>query len=143
MVVQNGITVEPQLGECMRLSPDGYVRLTQEEFWATPLIHLISGLDIDERPLNNEETSHTHISGYTEWVSQTVPVITLGWDWRVEGAPGQIHYLRTELPRSNVMLVDVQRRDLGLHKTIQLLGAIIDEMVWGIEVQRQITDKYN
>ncbi|MBU2816602.1 DUF4902 domain-containing protein, partial [Acidithiobacillus ferrooxidans] len=50
MTVQNGIAVKPQGYGFMRLSPDGYVRLTLEQFQWIPLVHLLSGLDHDEYP---------------------------------------------------------------------------------------------
>ena len=50
MTVQNGIAVRPQGHGFMRLSPDGYVRLTLEQFQAIPLVHLLSSLDPDECP---------------------------------------------------------------------------------------------
>jgi len=142
MTVQNEIAVKPQGRGFMRLSPDGYVRLTLEQFQAIPLVHLLSDLDHDEYPPLHEGASQTHISGYTEWVSETAPVITLGWDWRLEGASGQTHYLRTGLPRSNIMLVDDQRRDLGPANTAKLLEAAIDKTNWQTTVQRLIMDKY-
>ena len=126
----------------MRLFPDGYVRLTLEQFQAIPLVHLLSGLDPDEFPPLHEGASQTDISGYTEWVSETAPIITLGWDWRMEGASGQTRYLRTGLPRSNIMLLDDLRRDLGSAKTAKLLEAAIDKTAWQAAVQRHITDRY-
>ena len=126
----------------MRLFPDGYVRLTPEQFQAIPLVHLLSGLDPDEPLPLHEGASRTDISGYTEWVSETAPVITLGWDWRMEGASGQARYLRTGLPRSNIMLVDDLRRDLGSAKTAKLLEAAIDKTAWQAVVQRRIMDRY-
>lgn len=126
----------------MRLSPDGYVRLTLEQFQAIPLVHLLSGLNPDEPLSLHEGASQTDISGYTEWVSETAPVITLGWDWRMEGSSGQARYLRTGLPRSNIMLVDDQRLDLGPANTAKLLEAAIDKTAWQAVVQRHIMDRY-
>ncbi|MBU2839265.1 DUF4902 domain-containing protein [Acidithiobacillus thiooxidans] len=142
MTVQNEIAAKPQGRGFMRLSPDGYVRLTLEQFQAIPLVHLLSDLDHDEYPPLHEGASQTHISGYTEWVSETAPIITLGWDWRMEGASGQIHYLRTGFPRSNVMLVDDQRRDLGSTITAKLLEATIDKADWQAVIQRHLMDRY-
>ena len=142
MTVQNEIAVRPQGPGFMRLSPDGYVRLTPEQFQAIPLVHLLSGLDPDEFSPLHEGASQTHISGYTEWVSETAPIITLGWDWRMEGASGQTRYLRMGLPRSNIMLVDDQRRDLGPANTAKLLEAAIDKTAWQVVVQRHIMDRY-
>ena len=142
MTVRNGIAVKPQGRGFMRLSPDGYVRLTLEQFQAIPLMHLLSGLDPDEYPPLHEGASRTHISGYTEWVSEGTPVITLGWDWRMEGASGQARYLRTGFPRSNIMLVDDQRRDLGPANTAKLLEADIDKTAWQAAVRLPIMDRY-
>ncbi|MBU2807200.1 DUF4902 domain-containing protein [Acidithiobacillus ferrooxidans F221] len=142
MTVQNGIAVKPQGYGFTRLSPDGYVRLTLEQFQWIPLVHLLSDLDHDEYPPLHEGASQTHISGYTEWVSETAPVITLGWDWRMEGASGQARYLRTGLPRSNIMLVDDQRQDLGPAITAKLLEAAIDKTAWPAVIQRHIMDRY-
>jgi hypothetical protein len=142
MTVQNGIAVKAQGYGFMRLSPDGYVRLTLEQFQWIPLVHLLSGLDHDEYPPLHEGASQTHISGYTEWISETAPVITLGWDWRMEGASGRTHYLRTGFPRSNIMLVDDQRRDLGPANTTKLLEVAIDKTAWPAVIQRHIMDRY-
>ncbi|WCE93258.1 DUF4902 domain-containing protein [Acidithiobacillus ferriphilus] len=143
MTVQNEIAVRPQGPGFMRLSPDGYVRLTPEQFQAIPMVHLLSGLDPDEPLPLHEGASQTDISGYTEWVSETAPVITLGWDWRMEGASaGQARYLRTGLPRSNIMLVDNLRQDLSPANTAKLLEAAIDKTAWQVAVQRQIMDRY-
>ena len=126
----------------MRLSPDGYVRLTPEQFQAIPLVHLLSGLDPDEPLHLHEGASQTNISGYTEWVSEAAPIITLGWDWQMEGSSGQARYLRAGLPRSNIMLVDDLRRDLGPANTTKLLEAAIDKTAWQVVVQRHIMDRY-
>ena len=128
----------------MRLSPDGYVRLTPEQFQAIPLVHLLSGLDPDEFPPLHEGASQTFISGYTEWVSESVPVITLGWDWRMEGSSGQACYFRTGFPRSNIMLVKNLRQDLGPAKTAELLEVAIDKSAWGWQaaVQENIMGRY-
>ncbi len=126
----------------MRLSPDGYVRLTPEQFQAIPLVHLISGLDPDEPLPLHEGASRTDVSGYTEWVSETAPIITLGWDWRMEGASGQARYLRTGLPRSNIMLVDNLWRDLGPANTAKLLEAAIDKTAWQATVRLHIMNRY-
>ena len=142
MTVQNKIAVRPQGPGFMRLSPDGYVRLTLEQFQVIPLVHLLSDLDPDEPLPLHEGASQTDISGYTEWVSETAPVITLGWDWRMEGASGQARYLRSGFPRSNIMLVDDQRRDLGPAITAKLLEAAIDKAAWQAAVRLRIMDRY-
>ncbi len=142
MTVQNEIAVRPQGPGFMRLSPDGYVRLTLEQFQAIPLVHLLSGLDPDEPLPLHEGASQTNISGYTEWVSETAPIITLGWDWRMEGSSGQARYFRTGFPRSNIMLVDDLWRDLCPANTAKLLEVAIDKTAWQAAVRLRIMDRY-
>ena len=66
------------------IAPDGYIRLTFEEFRKISLIHLISGLDEDELVSLQEGATITEITGYTEWVSDTIPTISIGWDWAIQ-----------------------------------------------------------
>ncbi|MHB1441079.1 MAG: DUF4902 domain-containing protein, partial [Cuniculiplasma sp.] len=81
------------------LSQDGYIRITQEEMVDTPLIHLISDLDQEEEDKDHSlGATRTCISGYTEWVSDQPPVITVGWDWRLDSESGDLRYLRTSAP---------------------------------------------
>ncbi len=124
------------------LSEDGYVRLTLGTFLVTPLVHLVSGLDEDSSVPSKEGGSLARISGYTEWVSASTPIITLGWDWWLDVSQGQTVYVRLSAPRSNVMLVDAMQRDLGSAQTSVLLEAAIDELAWREEVQKQIVTRY-
>ncbi len=124
------------------LSEDGYVRLTLKTFLVTPLVHLVSGLDEDSPAPSQEGGSLARISGYTEWVSASTPIITLGWDWWLDVSQGQTVYVRLSAPRSNVMLVDAMQRDLGSAQTSVLLEAAIDEFAWREEVQKQIVTRY-
>jgi hypothetical protein len=116
---------------CMAtLSEDGYVRLTFESFCNLPLFHLLSGLDEDNPVSSSEGAILTVISGYTEWISTTTPAITLGWDWQLTASRGQPRCVRISEPRSNIMLLDAQRRDLGAVKTARLLETTIDRLSW-------------
>ncbi len=124
------------------LSADGYVRLTLETFFVTPLVHLVSGLDEDSPVPSREGGSLARISGYTEWVSASTPIITLGWDWWLDVSRGHPLYVRLDTPRCNVMLVDDMQRDLGSAQTSVLLEAAIDELAWREEVQKQIVTRY-
>jgi|UniRef100_E6QVK6 hypothetical protein len=124
------------------LSEDGYVRLTLETFLVTPLVHLVSGLDEDSPNPSQEGGSLARISGYTEWVSASTPIITLGWDWWLDVSRGKFDYVRSGAPRCNVMLVDAMQRDLGSVQTLGLLEAAIDGLAWREEVQKQIVTRY-
>ena len=124
----------------LQLSPDGYVRLTLEQFQAIVLRHLWSGLDPEDPASLHEGAILTRITGYTEWVSETVPAITLGWDWQLQELSGQARYLRMGSPRSNIMLVEALRNDLGAVKTSKLLQVAIDETAWQAAVHSHITE---
>ena len=124
------------------LSEDGYVRLTLATFLNVPLSHLLSGLDEDTPVTFREGASLSEISGYTEWVSTTVPAITIGWDWRLDTSQGQLCCVRVSEPRSNVMLLDSQQRDLGPAKTAMLLETAIDATAWQDEALRAVGTRY-
>jgi hypothetical protein len=124
------------------LSGDGYVRLMLETFLTISLAHLVSGLDEDHPIPFRNEGSLASISGYTEWVSATMPIITLGWDWRLDVSKGKFDYVRLGAPRCNVMLVDAMQCDLGPFQTSVLLETAIDTLTWQEEVQKQIAARY-
>jgi hypothetical protein len=106
-------------------------------------VHLISGLDEDNPALLQEGATFAEITGYTEWVSTTSPAISIGWDWMLQSSQtGAVYYKRVSNPRSNLMLVDAQQRDLGPATTATLLGKVVDKIVWRIVVQDYISTRY-
>lgn len=124
------------------LSDDGLVRLTLDVLLAIPLVHLISG--VDEEPSRNDSEGATSaaISGYTEWISVTSPILTIGWDWRLGALQSLPRLTRQSSPRSNAMLVDAGGRDLGLAKTVAGLEVLIDSMEWQEVARSHITMRY-
>jgi hypothetical protein len=124
------------------LSEDGYVRLKLETLLVTPLVHFMSGLDDDSPIPSKEGGSLAHIAGYTEWISPKMPVITLGWDWRLNVTQGKFAYERLGGPQCNIMLVDDMQRDLVTAETSVILNKIIDGLAWQEEVYMHIRDRY-
>lgn len=124
------------------LSEDGYVRLTFANLQDIPLVHLLSGLDEDCHESSQPGISVCGVSGYTEWISSTVPVITIGWDWRLEVSHGQPRYIRVSLPRSNLMLLDSRQRDLGPIDSARLLEAVVDAIGWQGKTSKAISARY-
>lgn len=123
------------------LSEDGYIRLPPLLFRATELRHLMSGLDGPATPQRID--SDTEIVGYTEWVSLTNPVITVGWDWRLAAVGSTPGCVRIADPFSNVMFVDDRSRDLGSVRTAQLLSEAIDQRSWSPTVLAAIATRYS
>ena len=126
------------------VSPDGYVRLTATALRAIPLTHLLSELDADVGlpPSTASGACVASIVGYTEWASQTTPALSLGWDWRIETTAGRVRYEREGEVRSNVMLVDARRRDLGAMATSVLLCVAVDVLGWEKVVDHYISNRY-
>jgi len=121
------------------VSADSYIRLTFEKFWKMKLVHLISGLDEDKSVWLQKGAISTEITGYTEWVSETTPALSIGWDWMIqtEGL-----YKRISQPRSNLMLMDSRQQDFGAVKTSALMEIVIDEIAWQKVIQQYISRRY-
>ena len=128
----------------LAVSPDGYVRLTVSALRAIPLTHLLSELDADVNlpPSTASGACLASIVGYTEWASQTTPALSLGWDWRIATTAGRVRYEREGEVRSNVMLLDAQRRDLGALATGVLLCVAVDILQWEQAVDHYISNRY-
>jgi Domain of unknown function (DUF4902) len=125
-------------------SEDGYLRLTLRRLRAVPLVHLISGLDVDPGGEQPESVGAmlAVIAGYTEWTSLTTPAISVGWDWLLHVADREVRYLRMGEPRSNIMLLDPHHRDLGPMQTAVALALLVDELVWQVTVSEYVRLRY-
>ncbi|HEY3730677.1 MAG TPA: DUF4902 domain-containing protein [Steroidobacteraceae bacterium] len=128
----------------LRLSDDGYVRLTLAALRTIKLTHLISELDPDTRPspCRASGASAASIVGFTEWVSHTTPALSLGWDWRIATIAGQVRYEREGEVRSNAMLINVRGRDLGETASGVLLCIAVDRLEWKQVVDDYISNRY-
>jgi hypothetical protein len=124
------------------ISADGYIRLTVESVKATVYVHLLSGLDEAGVKPEGEGAVSSEISGYSEWVSQTVPVITLGWDWFLDCGGGAQNLRRVGTPSSNVMVIDSDKNDIGYQATMELLCSVVDSMAWQLTVINFIRNRY-
>jgi hypothetical protein len=125
------------------VSEDGYVRLTLAAFRAIRLTHLLSELDADISPPRSSASGAclASIVGYTEWASPTRPALSLGWDWRIATC-GRVRYEREGEVRSNVMLIDARRGDLGAMATSVLLCDAVDTWGWEQAVNDYISNRY-
>ncbi|MFE8071755.1 DUF4902 domain-containing protein [Marinobacteraceae bacterium S3BR75-40.1] len=119
----------------LQLCQDGQVRLQWPVLKQIRLNHLLSGLDERDtlEPIL-EGARFSPITGFTEWVSDTRPALTLGWDWELSASYGQLECKRLNEPRTNIMLMDDNAHDLGRHETTRLLQAFVDSLNWQLPV---------
>jgi hypothetical protein len=122
------------------LSWDGYVRLTFESFQQAKIVHLYSGMDEDKPASLGVGASFSAITGYTEWVSNSAPAITIGWDWQLTGGQGMARFIHSGMPGSNLMFVDRNGRDLGTEQTTQLLLNWLNAFSWQPETLKAINN---
>lgn len=119
------------------MSDTGYIYLTVDELCAGALVHLISGVDTQDGVIGAGAVV-TEITGYTEWISEGVRVLTIGWDWQMT-AEG---LRRIGAPSSNLMLQSRARRDLGHARTVELLKDYLDGFNWQPATLGHISARY-
>jgi len=124
------------------VSDDGYIRLSFGELQSVNLRHLISGLDEDMPTDISAGAVIAMITGFTEWITPKSPAITIGWDWKMHVAHNRVQLQRVGDPRSNIMLQDKDRVDVGPTKTALLLEVWIDTLDWESQVQKYIDINY-
>lgn len=120
---------------------DGYIRLTFDSFLRFKMMHLFSGMDQDRPPVESLGARLSSITGYTEWVSDSVPVITIGWDWEMTGKEGVARLRPAGIPGSNLMFVCQNGLDLGTEKSGQLLTAWLEIFAWQTATLNTITQQ--
>ncbi|MDB5829627.1 MAG: hypothetical protein JWQ73_3847 [Variovorax sp.] len=123
----------------MPVDADGFLRLSPQAVFQASFVHFVSGLDHHE--CTEPCGSPAQLSGYTEWLSRTAPLISLGWDWRIE-AGSQLVCLRCGPPRSNVLFVDEAMRDLDWKRNLEVLGNVVDALAWSQVTARAIAVRY-
>ena len=128
--------------EALSVSNDGYVRITKHAMSMIPMKHLDSGLFAPSILLNSEVDGTCEISGYTEWISETAPSISIGWNWTLNYLSYPHAYEITGLPYSNVLLLDEYSRELSEIASLKALARIVDKTPWATEIERHITQKY-
>jgi hypothetical protein len=120
----------------------GCVNLRLDALLATPLVHFVSGLDEEENVDIKRDGKQTTISGYTEWVSTSAPIISLGWDWHLDTLRSAPWFVRTSAPRSNIRLLDDGLREVEWRRTQLALGGVVDALSWREPTQAAIASRY-
>ncbi len=125
------------------LDDDGYVKLRLRNFRGIRMEHFVSGLEEETTGEPRlEGASLSTIEGYTEWVSGSTPVISLGWDWFLDPMRVPPMQVRESSLRTNVMLLDNDGMEMGPLKTAVLLEALLDGFGWQDIVLEEIGTRY-
>ena len=120
----------------------GSVRLSLDALLSIPLVHFASGLDEEERVDLTRDGKQTVISGYTEWVSTTQPIVSLGWDWQLDPLLGAPWIARSSPPRTNIQLLDDQMREVEWRRAQIALAGVVDALSWQEPTQAAIASRY-
>jgi Domain of unknown function (DUF4902) len=119
----------------MYVSETGQVRATVEELLNVNFVHFLSGLDTEVGDPAMGCGRPTIISGFTEWVGQSLLPISFGWDWHLEVTRDTVCLIRTDCPRTNVQLTNSDGQDCAWEENLQILGTIVDALPWVVSVE--------
>lgn len=125
------------------VSEDGYIRISNSTLSRLQFDHIFSDIDDSHRDYSMQESEICVLSGYTEWISLCVPVVSIGWDWCASTDLQRGIYVRSGVPRSNIMLVDCCMNDLGLSETVKVIENLIDTFNWQEKTADTISILYN
>lgn len=114
-----------------RSAPDFYVRTREVHFLCMPLRHVHSELERKGAEIEActwEGASLSVLCGCTEWLTESDPPISLGWDWELRPS-GQM-WLNRHSIRSSLMLIDDEGADLGLALSVAAVMRRIEALDW-------------
>jgi hypothetical protein len=111
------------------ISSDGYIRLPLNDLSTLPFIHLASDSDSDFLAELQAQTIPALAAGFSEWMSETTPAISVGWGWYIH-SPSRRLLLAPDAVRTNVMLTDIYGYDLGPTVTSNLFGSWLTIYDW-------------
>lgn len=123
------------------LSGDGYIRLNPAQLKQVQLHHLHSYLYPESEP-HHGSTRITTIQGYSEWISQIQPSISISWDWQVYYETGATDYRMVGLPFSNLLLQTNQQQDLSADDSLSILAAWLNTLNWQEKIAHCIQTQY-
>jgi len=111
------------------MSADGYIRLSLATLSNLPFTHLASEIDPDFLVELKTQTVAAYAAGFSEWISDTTPTISIGWGWFIHNRSRRL-LLAPEAIRSNVMLIDSHGYDLGTATTSHLFRTWLAAYDW-------------
>lgn len=127
------------------MSDKPYVRMTFDAMQRRSLRHLVSALDEDDFAMPGGGAVASAITGYTEWVGEGEPVLTMGWDWEMRAGThgGSVALRRVGDPRSNLCVVMRAGAADDIEDSSTLLKILIDRSNWQEETLRYLQRRYD
>lgn len=125
------------------MSDRPYVRMTFAAMQRRQLRHLVSALDDDLAVAAGDGATASAITGYTEWVGEGEPVLTMGWDWEMRAGEAGVALRRVGDPRSNLCVVMRAGAADDLDDSDTLLKILIDRSNWQEETLRYLQHRYH
>lgn len=121
----------------------GLLGLSPSDLHDICLIHLISGVDEDGPDDIADYAVPTLITGYTEWIGEGEPELTIGWDWKMTFESSCVRLVRVSEPSSNVAMHGDDGSDLGPAATAHHLANKVDGFNWQEEALQYINIRYH
>ena len=120
----------------------GLLDLSPADLQHICLIHLISGMDEDGPDDLADYAVPTLITGYTEWIGEGDPELTIGWDWKMTFDASRVQLVRVSEPCSNVAIHGDDGSALGPVVTARYLANKVDGFNWQEEALQYINIRY-
>lgn len=112
---------------------DFYVRSMEQQLHLLVFRHVRSELDLQGSESRlcvwpSQDAELSYFTGTSDWVAETDPPITIGWDWAL--TPSGTLLIDQHSIRSNLMLADECSIDLGHERTLHSILRCIQGMPW-------------
>lgn len=108
-----------------------------------PLRHLVTGLhEHSPRDVLALCGRATDWAGYTEWVSDCAPRVSLGWDWSLRCPDDVPLFVRASPPKTNVMLLDEDGLDMDWARNTDVLATVVQSLDWEHWIDRALAARY-
>ncbi|EGU29211.1 hypothetical protein VII00023_10714 [Vibrio ichthyoenteri ATCC 700023] len=115
---------------------DNILRLDRSTFARVSFILLDAGLYADPSPVVSGSVAR--LQGYAEWVSNTQPAISVGFDWTFRF--GELDF--DGEPFANFVLQSMQGEDLSNEESFAQIKASLESIAWQSRVLSYLAQEY-
>jgi len=125
----------------LSISEFGRIQISAPLLNTLTFFHLESGVYSSRLHDGQIRSSRTNIDGYTEWLSDSTPQITVGWDWMLLPYGGyRISKIGSYF--SNLQLVGESGEPLNSEASEHILEHFFESLNWTQKLEEFITHKY-